>query len=871
MPGNWCSVALCRNHSNSTNQDGLKLSFFHFPKNPSLQKKWLEKCRRKDVQNINFSNARICSEHFVNEDFEDLVKARILGVQPKKLKAEAVPSNNLLPPASDEAKRPVSKYMQKKYEEAENKQRQVEITGILENDVNSTCDVEEENNSTDDHATNMKDLQQELTMLNQKITELTHMNGQLMEDKKTLMKQLNKLEIENEKLHEKINQANLTIENLKTSNALVEGKMIDALSPCLSPNQIQILTKKKNRARWTSDELSKAFTLRYLSQKAYAYLRGTLKYPLPGLSTLRTWACNIDVRSGVLSDVMKIMDASGLSKSALQRCTVLSFDEMKITSVLEYDKKEDNVLGPHSYLQVIMARGLFNSWKQPVFVGFDKKMTKTLLFDIIKELYDIKFTVCACVSDCGGGNQGLWKELGISTEKTYFTNPSSESEKIFVFADVPHLLKLARNWFLDTGFTINNQSVNKTPVEELLKISKTEISSCFKLTNDHLTCERAQRQNVRLAAQLLSHTTSVALKQYLPGNDKELAKRTANFCETMNLWFDIMNSYTTHNNINHQKPYGQALNIQEPILNDVISMIQNMTCNGKKSMQVFQKGIITSTKSLMELFIDLKQKYDIEYILTHRLNQDCLENFFSQLRSRGGLHDHPSPLNVLYRIRTILLGKNPGIVSVNTNVAVAPEEFLTSKALHKAKVPIKIDDGDIDNVDEYIECIEGIEGEANSTIDLPDELSSSAEADGLCYVAGYLARKYKEKFPNLGTISRGQGHHDYSIPSWIQHLSFGGLTEPSPEWMDQVNSMEKCFLSLHGNDFAFKGKIVEETTNYVGKYCGENNIPYELVKGFCRQRIFIRIKYLNLKNQSVKRKTACTDPRSLKKMRKTIN
>ncbi|KAI5738159.1 hypothetical protein M8J77_003709 [Diaphorina citri] len=86
--------------------------------------------------------------------------------------------------------------------------------------------------------------------------------------------------------------------------------------------------------------------------------------------------------------------------------------------------------------------------------------------------------------------------------------PSTSQHESFS-PDVPRLLKLTRNWFLDTGFTINNQSVNKTPVEELLKISKTEIISCFKLTNNHLTCERAQRQNVRLAAQLLSHPTSV--------------------------------------------------------------------------------------------------------------------------------------------------------------------------------------------------------------------------------------------------------------------------------------------------------------------------------------------------------------------------
>jgi len=40
------------------------------------------------------------------------------------------------------------------------------------------------------------------------------------------------------------------------------------------------------------------------------------------------------------------------------------------------------------------------------------------------------------------------------------------------------------------------------------------------------------------------------------------------------------------------------------------------------------------------------------------VNQDSLESFFSLIRSRGGLNDHPTTLNALYRIRIIVLGKN---------------------------------------------------------------------------------------------------------------------------------------------------------------------------------------------------------------------
>lgn len=83
-----------------------------------------------------------------------------------------------------------------------------------------------------------------------------------------------------------------------------------------------------------------------------------------------------------------------------------------------------------------------------------------------------------------------------------------------------------------------------------------------------------------------------------------------------------------------------------------------------------------ATNSLQRLYRNL-QKYNVKYILTHRLNQDVLENLFSQLRSRGGLNDHPAPLNALYRLRMIILGKNPDILQSNANVSLPkdmPEE-----------------------------------------------------------------------------------------------------------------------------------------------------------------------------------------------------
>ena len=43
------------------------------------------------------------------------------------------------------------------------------------------------------------------------------------------------------------------------------------------------------------------------------------------------------------------------------------------------------------------------------------------------------------------------------------------------------------------------------------------------------------------------------------------------------------------------------------------------------------------------------------------------------------------------------------------------------------------------------------------------------EEDGISYLAGWLAFKYKDKYPHLG--EREKYDHNYNLPSWIQQLS----------------------------------------------------------------------------------------------------
>lgn len=226
----------------------------------------------------------------------------------------------------------------------------------------------------------------------------------------------------------------------------------------------------------------------------------------------------------------------------------------------------------------------------------------------------------------------------------------------------------------------------------------------------------------------------------------------------------------------------------------------------------------------------------------------------------------------------ILLGKNPGLVQTHSNVDTSPgiqnDQFLLATAIKHAKL------GDI-NIPELE--ITALPHDRIETDDMSSSSGSSflsgreeSEKDGLSYIAGYLAKKHREKYPSLGTYTYETKDttslHTYAVPSWIQNLSYGGLIEPSETWLAQVMSMEKYFVKLHKETFSNPKKIVKNTSNYISNKL--KDIPKDLVISFCRQRVFVRIKYLNLKseeNKCEKRKASEASRQISKKFKKIIN
>lgn len=131
------------------------------------------------------------------------------------------------------------------------------------------------------------------------------------------------------------------------------------------------------------------------------------------------------------------------------------------------------------------------------------------MLTIISVIESVGFHVVATVSDLGPSNQGL-KKLGITPSQPYFQNPVYPTENVYVFVDVPHLIKLIRNNLVDSGFNVDGVPINKSIIEELISETnyKSELSISYKISKDNLNVRGPGRRKVKTVAKLFSHTIS---------------------------------------------------------------------------------------------------------------------------------------------------------------------------------------------------------------------------------------------------------------------------------------------------------------------------------------------------------------------------
>ena len=395
------------------------------------------------------------------------------------------------------------------------------------------------------------------------------------------------------------------------------------------------LGRKDRPGRFTPGEIIEALILRKKwGTSGYKHARKCKSMCLPSITTLRERIAHFRVSTGHIDSAYKIL-CRHLEKEnePWKRLAVISYDEIAVSSEISYDEREDTMLRRSSKMQVLMIRGLTRNFKIPLFVDFNQRMTQDILKAAITKAERAGAVVISTVSDMASENTKLWSEMGVTYQEPWFTHPDDSSRLVFCLADPPHGIKLLRNHLLDQGFYLPDgvTKVTKKELEDLYMRDQGEFRMKYKLTSAHIDCTHSQRQRVRLATQLISKTVADALR--LDGKEEY-----ASFIQLFNDAFDVLNSRRKEDpKARLRSGYGGAtLDEQNEVLERTYSCVTKMrgitnAGNKKKKMHPFQEGIAMCCRALPKMWKYIQDRYQgVEYVLTSRMNQDVLENFFSR-------------------------------------------------------------------------------------------------------------------------------------------------------------------------------------------------------------------------------------------------
>lgn len=337
---------------------------------------------------------------------------------------------------------------------------------------------------------------------------------------------------------------------------------------------------------------------------------------------------------------------------------------MSIKANLFYDRSKDYVIGlaindsrqkhfkPSLTVCVFMLRGLFQKWKQPLVYFFvhtscPAESLNRNLNVAVEKVSSIGLHVCGVTSDMGSNNLKLAKLLHI--------------QHLFFIFDVPHVIKALRNMLLTLDFYYNGKRISWQYIRDFYNLDKNfPVKATHKLTDSHIKPTNFEKMKVKLATQVFSNSVYVGMTFYMAFNRLPVvATETAKCIERVDKLFDILNSAETL----ASKKYNAAFKneeFQNHFLTDCLLFLEKLEIRDKCNINITNKikfinSLKVSINSTLGLFQYLKTNAGFDYLFTKKLNQDCLENHFGQIRRANANCVNPSPVQFQRTFRKLQL------------------------------------------------------------------------------------------------------------------------------------------------------------------------------------------------------------------------
>lgn len=303
---------------------------------------------------------------------------------------------------------------------------------------------------------------------------------------------------------------------------------------------------------------------------------------------------------------------------------------------------------PATYCLVVLLRGLYCDWKQPLISCFLKENfnyneVNKWLDDIIETLLSIGLKIVAYSTTEQEHLLNMAKERNISFEQPYFF---VNNHKIYFIFDVIHLMHSFRNLLINNFFRFidfdgTEMLASWFDIEKLYETDKTRFCKLApKLTESHIRPNDLEKTRIQYSTQVFSKTVAFGIMSCI--EQKHLTNRsfgTVKFVELLNDSFDILNSVESQED-RFKVPFSFK-EFQIATLDKMVNILSNMKIitknyeditNTIETMRCFEISI----RSILSLASDMKH-FGYEYLCTRNLNTEQLDVFFESMRKKWGV------------------------------------------------------------------------------------------------------------------------------------------------------------------------------------------------------------------------------------------
>lgn len=414
-------------------------------------------------------------------------------------------------------------------------------------------------------------------------------------------------------------------------------------------------TSKDNDIAWSQIELCKSFSLHRLNIPLFNYLREKFTIPLPNESDVAKFVRDLQFVRGVQTVMLQILESNSEVMKDHEKICILQVSYINTVDIFEYDDRQDFIFGPHKFISVIIARGLYSDWSQLIYLNFDVKVNKQNLNSVIESMHKIDYPVVACSCSFDDTND-LWDELGISYGKNHFVHPIT-NDQIFAFYFVEDLLIAANKNFIEGRLLLENSSLNKNPV--LIGIQKNYRK--IAIEKGLLEWADADCTNVSAIRTLFSQYTVNLLR--MSSSDDRSSRNTIEFINIIKSFADIMSKRqlvdTDFDSIN----FDTFLEFQNKKLDRVYARLCKLQCSAQSegNKRKFRDAMMMSMMSLKQLRKSILTKFKYPTFSIASVSNEFLRHKMTEIIIKNNFDRKLPPLQVFRILKEIFLDENSAI------------------------------------------------------------------------------------------------------------------------------------------------------------------------------------------------------------------